>query len=316
MNKILTISVPTYNRSDCLKNLVSELIDAKLTDLVEINIHDNSDRHIQNKNKLFCENVNYYPNSLNLGYEGNVRACIKKATGKYLFIISDDDKYNFDAIGDILDLVSEERLDVLVLNCSLSTDMSVRFNTLLNSFFSNSEMLGDLLGLSDVVTPFNLLPSTIVKTELMKKGESLFFKDSNDYIHSMVLLMGGDCNSKVVFDKSNFLVIYNVPEEIQFNFFKLLSSKEKITRILRDKFNIKRTQGLEVLEMSKWCFMGGVDQMESPFKLHHVLYFSYKSLLVLRFLPLMYCWLGLLPAHSKRMLYKLYSKLKAVSKRK
>ena len=311
MSNLLTISIPTFNRPDLLKTLIADLLDSNLGTLVEINVHDNSNRDIQHLNKLSCSGVNYFPNLSNLGYEGNIRACIKKATGRYLFILSDDDGYNFRHIGDILKLLSENNFDVLALTCSLSTDASIRFNTLLDSPKCTHMKLGDILNTTSVVTPFNLLPSVIVATSLMKRGELLFPKVNNDYMHSMIFLMGAGHDTKVIFDNSRFLITYNVPELIQFGLYNLLISKEEVTEILEEKFNVRRGLGLESLEISKWCFMSGIGTSKIQFSLTQILYFSYKSLLVLRFLPLVFFWLGLLPKSFKSKLYKLYLQLKS-----
>ena len=311
MSKILTISIPTYNRPGRIKTLVSDLIDADLLEFIEVNVHDNSDIDIQNLNKLSCINVNYFPNLSNLGYGGNVRKCIEKATGDYLFIISDDDGYDFSKIVTILKLLSENKCGALALTCVLSTDATQKFNTLLNPSKLESMTLGEILDSTDVVTPFNLLPSVIVETTLMKRGMLLFPTRDNGYMHAMLFLMGAAPETKVMFDRSEFIVTYNVPEKIQFNVYSLLKSKEDITDILRKNFNVNRSSGLEVLEISKWCFMSNIGVNKAQYGFRQVLYFTYKSLMVLKLSPIFFLWLGLLPSVLKNQLYKLYLRLKS-----
>jgi len=315
MNKILTIAIPTFNRPDCLKILISKLLNANLMELIEVNVHDNSDRDIQNLNKESCTDVNYFPNLSNIGYGGNVRACIKKAKGQYLYIISDDDDYNFSAIVSILKLLEKRNCGVLALTCSLGADTNMKFNTLYHSLDCDQMTLGEILDRTEVVTPFNLLPSMIFETAIMKRGERLFCKGDNDYMHSMIFLMGANRDTKVKFDNSDFLVTYNVPEAVQncFELFSLLSSKEEITKVLEQRFNVTRRAGLEILEVSKWCFMSGINgspKVQIGFR--KSFYFALKSMLALRFLPIAFCWLGLLPSSLRGKFYELYLKLKRI----
>jgi glycosyltransferase involved in cell wall biosynthesis len=314
MDKILTIAIPTHNRPNLLKRLVYDLRDADISELVEINVHDNSDSDVQNLNKLYCADVNYCPNLTNIGYAENIRACIKKAKGEYLFIISDDDIYNFSHIGSILKRLVEKKFDVLALMCNLTTDVSVTFNTLVNPPSSEYMKLGDILKNTEVVTPFNLLPSIIVKTSLMKKGENLLCEGDNDYMHSVIFLVGSDCDTKVSFDNSEFIVTYNVPEEIEFNLISILRSKEDVTDILKKKYNIIRLSGLEILEISKWCFMSNIGGNRTRYGFRRVLYFTFKSLKIFKLSPIFFLWLGLLPGALKLQIYELHLRLKSIKK--
>jgi len=313
MDKILTISIPTYNRPKELQRQISQILATNLMGLIEVNVHDNSDRDIQNLNKSSCSDVNYFPNSSNIGYGGNVRSCIQKANGRYLYIISDDDVYNFSLLPNILDVLMQSRCGVLALTCCIDGEVGAKFNTLYASVNCKKMILGDVLDNTSVVTPFNLLPSMIAETAIMKKGEREFRGRENDYMHSAIFFMGANRDTKVAFDDSGFLVTYNVPETVQscFELSSLLNSKEEIGAILKQQFNVRRKSGREILEVSKWCFMNGIHGAPSiPFGFHEVVYFSFKSILSLQIFPIAFIWLGLFPIPLRSQLYNLYLKLK------
>jgi glycosyltransferase involved in cell wall biosynthesis len=102
MKNILSIVIPTFNRSikleKQLKNLIKQISQKQeLAISVEIVVNDNcSDDStgmivddIIKLNKHI--NLKYYKNESNLGFDRNVDIAIKNAHGKYVWILSDDD---------------------------------------------------------------------------------------------------------------------------------------------------------------------------------------------------------------------------------
>lgn len=94
MRPLLTIAVPTYNRPEALARLAKDfLISASGMDGVEVVVCDNSDDAAARSNQeVFAEtDVRYCKNEKNLGFHGNLLRCIERASGQWLWIISDDD---------------------------------------------------------------------------------------------------------------------------------------------------------------------------------------------------------------------------------
>ena len=104
MQKKLSILLPTYNRGhlleECLKRLQSK---GFFNSDCEINISDNGSK---DNTQYIIKNykVNYRKNISNLGYNANIEALIKEASGEYLIIIGDDDEFlfNWDFIENII----------------------------------------------------------------------------------------------------------------------------------------------------------------------------------------------------------------------
>lgn len=96
MENILSICILTYNRAkllqQCLESLLSQVkLDAEIEVLVSDNAStDNTNFAVKEIQKSYPD-LKYYCNNENIGFDGNVVACITRATGKYIFFMSDDD---------------------------------------------------------------------------------------------------------------------------------------------------------------------------------------------------------------------------------
>ncbi len=95
---LISICIPTYNRpdllKDCLQSFVEHLSSENMRQ-IEFVITDNSDNNqtelilLSFKSQLI--NVNYYKNSENIGGSANIFQALDLATGKYLWLMGDDD---------------------------------------------------------------------------------------------------------------------------------------------------------------------------------------------------------------------------------
>ena len=96
---ILSICIPTYNRADLLKGLLNNIVaqsgDFDFVNKVEIVISDNNSS--DQTSSLVAEYQGVYPNIIysrnekNLLFDRNVYNVIKMSTGKYCWLLGDDD---------------------------------------------------------------------------------------------------------------------------------------------------------------------------------------------------------------------------------
>ena len=92
---VLSICIPTYERHDSLCELLKKLY-IQATDLkVEVIVCDNS---LSDFSEDMCKsfvgkfsNFNYFRNKGNIGFAKNVRKCLKRSIGKYIWFLGDDD---------------------------------------------------------------------------------------------------------------------------------------------------------------------------------------------------------------------------------
>ncbi len=98
-NKLISISIPSYNRPKELYRLLKS-IDSKQKEKFEIIIcEDKSPKRdeINNIIKQFISEtdfeVKYYENKTNLGYDKNLKELISKASGDFILFMGDDDTF-------------------------------------------------------------------------------------------------------------------------------------------------------------------------------------------------------------------------------
>ncbi len=112
VDPLLTIAIPTYNRLEKLKISLNKILDyTKGHDEIEIFVSDNAStdgtkeyvKDVQKENS----NLKYYRNIANLGLDGNFLNCFRKAQGKYLWMLSDDDSLMENAIETVLHVIEQ-----------------------------------------------------------------------------------------------------------------------------------------------------------------------------------------------------------------
>lgn len=87
-----SVIIPTFNRSRLLKRAIQSVLLQKEVSF-EIVVGDNySTDDTEKIVKSFKDSrIKYFKNKKNLGFAGNIRKCLKRAQGKYIFTLGDDD---------------------------------------------------------------------------------------------------------------------------------------------------------------------------------------------------------------------------------
>lgn len=112
--KVLSLCLPTYNRGWCIKEQIARLMTCSNTilDKMEIIISDNcSDddtKDIVNNAIAAGFRCRYIRNETNLGMDGNFVSCFQKATGKYVWLLGDDDLILIHQLEKIVNLLDGE----------------------------------------------------------------------------------------------------------------------------------------------------------------------------------------------------------------
>lgn len=113
MNPLLSINVPTYNRASYLKSLLESLAadGAVLSEQVEINILDNaSPDATEAVARDFSSplKIHYQRHSRNLGGLQNIHLAHRAGTGRYVWIIGDDDYLQPGQLPRIVELLTRD----------------------------------------------------------------------------------------------------------------------------------------------------------------------------------------------------------------
>src|SRR4051812_3382863 len=96
-NPLLTIAIPTYNRASLLNACLSALAkefggNPDIEVLVSDNAStDDTEKIVQSHKEVSFPGLLYVKNNANLGADYNIRQAFEKATGKFVWIFSDDD---------------------------------------------------------------------------------------------------------------------------------------------------------------------------------------------------------------------------------
>lgn len=122
MSKLLTIAVPTFNRSEQLKLLLHTLGEELLGHEahVELLISDNASTDctpdiIQKFTEAY-PSVKTIRHTTNVGMDANFCGCFEQATGRFFWMLGDDDLPKTGMLRQIVNLLEREDTDILYLN--------------------------------------------------------------------------------------------------------------------------------------------------------------------------------------------------------
>jgi glycosyltransferase involved in cell wall biosynthesis len=157
---LLSICIPTYNRSDELKARLEEIVVQIYkysigADDLQIVISDNNSR--DNTSVMISQlmsqhtniNIKFHKNKKNLGYGKNINELIKLSESKYIWLCGDDDYISDNAIYNILNILKTEEPEYIVLN-SLNYDLKTNkyskkniIDDLKDGFFNSDQVLSE-----------------------------------------------------------------------------------------------------------------------------------------------------------------------------
>jgi len=118
---LLTIAIPTYNRSHFLDELLDSLApQCSSNPNVELLVSDNNSSDdtpgVVNKYIDRGLHIRYLRNPVNVGADGNFLQCFDEAKGKYVWIVGDDDVVASHAVQQITALLQSDSYDLIYLN--------------------------------------------------------------------------------------------------------------------------------------------------------------------------------------------------------
>ena len=125
-NKTLSICIPTFNRSHLLKEGLAYILAAAkgYENKIEIVISDNastdSTRDVVREFQIKYPFIRYHRNDVNI-FELNYYVAAGLAKGEYIWLFSDDDKMNTEAISMVLRSI-ESGYNLIIINYSLWTN--------------------------------------------------------------------------------------------------------------------------------------------------------------------------------------------------
>lgn len=181
LHPILSICIPTFERSNFLDYLLSNILEQVGFDsnLVEIIVSDNfsqdSTSAIVQKYQLKRLNLRYIRNYKNLGFSNNLSAAILNSSAKYCWLMGDDDALRPGAILYILEAIKLHHPEAIIANrcvCDLNLNLLYSESFLPNSmqakifdFNYPSNILDYFSNITNTTGMFNFMSSLIIKKE-------------------------------------------------------------------------------------------------------------------------------------------------------
>jgi len=134
MNKpLLSICIPTYNRAhylkECLDSIVAQFNDSEVRDNVEVVVSDNASldktRELAEEYCRKFNNIKYFRNNENIGFDLNVASVVEKASGEYCWYMGDDDVIGNQSLRFIIDFLKKHGVAVFTVKTAPLKELSV-----------------------------------------------------------------------------------------------------------------------------------------------------------------------------------------------
>lgn len=185
-DKLLTISIPTYNREPYLDLCLSQFWKQiqPFQDQIEFIVSDNcsTDNTPAIVQKYIEEGfeIKYIRNEINLGADGNFEQCFRLATSKYFWLFCDDDLLLDEKLKSLLDLLRSEEYSNVYLNSFVYYEDFEKENKYSDEEFNYSEYSNYIDYLKDVNIYVTFGTGTIVnKSIICEKFDSQYFLGTN-----------------------------------------------------------------------------------------------------------------------------------------
>ncbi len=114
--KLLSICIPTYNRADCLKRLLHNIIPQALEfkDKIEVCISnnaspDNTKKIVMIFKEKYPDLIKYNENKKNLGPDRNILKVVSMAEGEFIWTSSDDDLIVKNGLKEVIEFLRENK---------------------------------------------------------------------------------------------------------------------------------------------------------------------------------------------------------------
>jgi abequosyltransferase len=150
MNNLISICIPTYNRDSLLKESLVKLISQIREFSIPIYISDNYS--CDNTEKVVKELSNnykylfYHKNSKNIGLDRNFESVLRLPKTKYSWLLGDDDRIRTKSITQILESISNNNYDFVVLNGGFENKPFIRVKDIQTQIYKDRNLILSELG--------------------------------------------------------------------------------------------------------------------------------------------------------------------------
>lgn len=197
--KLLSICFPTYNRAECIGEQLKRLssVDKSVLEDVEVIVSDNcSPDNTRDVIMSYKSNLDfqYNRNEKNLGPDENYLYCFSHATGKFIWLVGDDDYLIPENLHVVLETLKNKDLGFLYIKPRSNPESPV-FKE-----YSSKELL-----LKEMGFYITFLTSSVIRNEYVKDVDVTPYKGSwQEYVPYFL--------SSIINGKSNGELLYKIYE--------------------------------------------------------------------------------------------------------
>ncbi len=191
--KLLSICIPTYNRADCLKRLLDDIVPQilEIKEAIEICISSNGSKDntrdiVMDFMKKHSDLIKFSENEKNLGFDRNFLKVVNMAEGEFIWTFSDDDLIVENGIKEVVGVIKENKgkeMGGMVIKFSsytedLETGKQIKYTTSVDE--NKPEIYGGLscLEMLEDDNAYNGVSEIIFNNRLLKKN----MKEKNDLV--------------------------------------------------------------------------------------------------------------------------------------
>ena len=248
--KLLSICFPTYNRAECIGEQLKRLycVDKSVLKDVEIIVSDNcstdktKDVILSYKDKLEFQ---YNRNERNLGPDENYLYCFSHATGKYIWLVGDDDyliPYNLHVV---IDTLKDKDLGFLYIKPRANSEKPAY------KAYNSKELFFDEIGIH-----ITFLTSSVIRSDYVKDVDVTPYKGTwQEYVpFFFTSIVRGETNGELLFciyedpaasDTNGGYKIFNV---FGVGFLRIVEDFYKQGKISKRVFEIERNASFNFLK--------------------------------------------------------------------
>lgn len=196
MNPYFSFVIPTYNRHEYLKQAIQSILNQTYKNY-EIIVTDNSSNDLS---KHVCKSFNdkrirYFKNPKNIGFVKNLYKNVNKASGKYLFILGDDDLLlEKNLLSNIHKLTSKKKYGYIRIKFIYHK----KFKELFSIYFNNKNEIKTIKPKNSDLQIYRFLENSIYSFI-----SGIIFLNTHDFTIKEI-----ESNNKDEVDLSNFWIRY------------------------------------------------------------------------------------------------------------
>lgn len=236
---MLTICIPTYNRTEKVRQRILELR-PQLVSGVKVIVIDNSSltpvSSVIGDLIEGNENVRVIKNKFNIGMSANIARCIEVCETEWMWLLGDDDEVLPQAVQIILDDISNANNEISYLKyssyCGINKKEEVLsfseflqhrdlgFNFVANTFLISSSVIrvGDIVALDKVMDTSNsMIPHVVLMFQLLMDGGKIFLSK-----RELVTSTESDISWSILQLNFNLIMVMQFASDVDDKNFKLL----------------------------------------------------------------------------------------------